>query len=144
MSPVPPPRDYNARTHAHHTQSLALYMCVRYNTSCMCVCVCVCVVFYACAYICVCPDENRYRFPPVCPRKFVTQLTCTRLCRGIFTFFVVVLLHFDSSGSGCTRIYVILSVRRMAFRLYRYPSILYTSRYTIPSIPIYTATHPYG
>lgn len=78
--------------------------------------------------VCVCPDENRYRFPTVCPRKFVTQLTCARLSlsrRYIYAFFlvVVVVLFFFSTARVqivyiyCVHRYVIIYI---TFYMYRH------------------------
>lgn len=75
---------------------------------------------------CVCPDENRYRFPPVCPRKFVTQLTCARLLlsrRYIYAFFLVVVV--------VVVLLLFFSFRQLGFRSY---TLLYITFYV--QVPI--------
>lgn len=112
MSPVPPPRNYNAHNHWHYI------LCVRYNVSCMCVCVCV-------------QMKTGIGFRPSVPENLSHNSPAPDSV-AVYLSFLSLLFFFISTARvrvvpTCTLYYY--SVRR---RLFDYKFIIYTRLYYIP------------
>jgi len=98
MSPVPP-RDYNARTHAHTHNHSYYYICVYVIIYRVCV-----LFFMRVRIICVCvcvQMKTGIGFRPSVPENLSHNSPAPDSVAAVYLrFFVVVLLRFDSSGSG--------------------------------------------